>query len=165
MGISGSEILLILLVVLLLFGSEKMPGIARGLAKGFGEIKRASDDIKREILEGSSGIMEQVNEIKSDFDNHASLIRGEIDDLNTSIKTGTATVANDLNNSINGEIESVPYQIPDVRREINEIRERLFVNEDVAEIKRILYEDNNQQLSGADDSYLKFYQHTEISNN
>jgi sec-independent protein translocase protein TatA len=166
MGISGAEILLIMLVVLLLFGSEKMPGIARGMAKGYGEIKRASDDIKREILEGSSGIMEQVNEIKSDFNNqinsHTDQINKEIEGLNNTVKMGTTALVSDLNNTINRDIEQDTYQIPDVSKEIIEIREKLYVNEDVAEIRSILHGGGPglQNLSEADDSYYKFYQNS-----
>ncbi|HRW62697.1 MAG TPA: twin-arginine translocase TatA/TatE family subunit, partial [Bacteroidales bacterium] len=40
--ISGQEIFVILLVVLLLFGANKIPEIARGLGKGFREFQKAT---------------------------------------------------------------------------------------------------------------------------
>ncbi|WP_442794355.1 Sec-independent protein translocase subunit TatA/TatB [Pelobium manganitolerans] len=43
------EIILILFAVLLLFGGEKLPELARGLGKGIREFKDASDGVKREI--------------------------------------------------------------------------------------------------------------------
>ncbi|MFD2874526.1 twin-arginine translocase TatA/TatE family subunit [Mucilaginibacter ximonensis] len=43
------EILLILFVVLLLFGGDKLPGLARGLGKGIRDFKEASEGVKREI--------------------------------------------------------------------------------------------------------------------
>jgi sec-independent protein translocase protein TatA len=45
----GSEVFLIVLVVLLLFGAKKIPELARGLGKGIREFKDASREIKREI--------------------------------------------------------------------------------------------------------------------
>ena len=42
----GSEIILILLAVLVLFGADKLPGSARTLGKGILEVKKATDDIK-----------------------------------------------------------------------------------------------------------------------
>lgn len=45
----GSEWILILLAVLLLFGAKKIPELARGLGKGIREFKDASREIKREI--------------------------------------------------------------------------------------------------------------------
>ncbi len=49
LNMGGSEIILILGVVLLLFGGKKLPELARGLGKGIREFKEASDGVKREI--------------------------------------------------------------------------------------------------------------------
>ncbi|MFT4602493.1 MAG: TatA/E family protein of Tat protein translocase [Arenicella sp.] len=43
------EVLLIMAVVLMLFGSKGLPGIAKNLGKGMREIKTASNEIKRDI--------------------------------------------------------------------------------------------------------------------
>jgi sec-independent protein translocase protein TatA len=48
-GIGGGEMMLIILVVLMLFGSDKIPEIARGLGKGMQQLKDATNDIKSEI--------------------------------------------------------------------------------------------------------------------
>jgi sec-independent protein translocase protein TatA len=47
--LGGGEIMVVLLFVLLLFGSNKIPEIARMLGKGLREFRRATDEIKREI--------------------------------------------------------------------------------------------------------------------
>jgi sec-independent protein translocase protein TatA len=47
--ISGSEVFIVLIVVLLLFGSKKIPELAKGLGKGMKEFKRATEDIKKEL--------------------------------------------------------------------------------------------------------------------
>ena len=47
--IGGGEIMLIMLVILLLFGGEKLPQLARGLGKGIRDFKDASEGVKREI--------------------------------------------------------------------------------------------------------------------
>lgn len=46
---SAPEIMLILFVTLLLFGGDKLPGLARGLGKGIRDFKDASEGVKREI--------------------------------------------------------------------------------------------------------------------
>lgn len=51
-GIGTWEILLIFLVVLLLFGSKRIPEIAKGLGKGITEFKNAVRDVKSEIETG-----------------------------------------------------------------------------------------------------------------
>lgn len=43
------EIMLILFVILLLFGGDKLPVLARGLGKGIRDFKEASEGVKREI--------------------------------------------------------------------------------------------------------------------
>lgn len=48
-GLGGTELVLILLVVLLLFGAKKIPELARGLGSGIREFKDASREIQREI--------------------------------------------------------------------------------------------------------------------
>jgi len=80
---SGSEIFVILLAVLLLFGSKKIPDAARTIGKGYRELRKATDDIKKEIMDGTSDIREdltkevnslsdikeikELNELKDDF--------------------------------------------------------------------------------------------------
>lgn len=48
-GLGTTELILILLVVLLLFGAKKIPDLARGMGRGIREFKDASAEIKREI--------------------------------------------------------------------------------------------------------------------
>jgi len=60
-NLGGPEILVVLVVVLLLFGSKKIPEFARGLGKGIRQFKDATDDIKRDISDS-------VTDIKKDVD-------------------------------------------------------------------------------------------------
>ena len=62
MGLSFSEILLVFLAVLLLFGSKMIPDIARMLGKGMHEFRKASDEIKREFHESTREIKEDIND-------------------------------------------------------------------------------------------------------
>ncbi len=43
------ELLIILLVVLVLFGSKKIPDLAQGLGKGIREFKKAIRDVEEDI--------------------------------------------------------------------------------------------------------------------
>jgi sec-independent protein translocase protein TatA len=61
--VSGGEIVVILLFVLIFFGSKKIPEMARGLGRGMREIKDASDAIKREIQHEGNKIRDELNEI------------------------------------------------------------------------------------------------------
>ena len=59
--IGGPEIFIILLFVVLFFGANKIPELARGLGKAMRELKDASNEIKKDIRDSS-------NKLKDDFD-------------------------------------------------------------------------------------------------
>ena len=59
--IAGSEILLILVFVLLFFGSKSIPSIAKTMGKAIYQIRNASDDIKDEIKKSGSDIKKDLN--------------------------------------------------------------------------------------------------------
>jgi sec-independent protein translocase protein TatA len=61
----GSEILLILLAVLVLFGAEKLPEFARSLGKGLREVKKATDEIKDELTKQSSEVVDEIKDIRN----------------------------------------------------------------------------------------------------
>ena len=48
----GSEWILIILVVLLMFGGKKIPELMRGVGKGMREFNDAKNNVKNEIEEG-----------------------------------------------------------------------------------------------------------------
>ena len=49
LGLSGPELIIILFIILLLFGANKIPDLARGLGRGIREFKDASRDVQKEI--------------------------------------------------------------------------------------------------------------------
>ena len=59
--IGGPEIFIILLFVVLFFGANKIPELARGLGKAMREFKDASNENKKDIRDSS-------NKLKDDFD-------------------------------------------------------------------------------------------------
>ena len=60
-NVGGSELFFILFMVLMLFGSKKIPEIARGLGKGLREMKDAARGVENEITK-------EMNNIKDDTD-------------------------------------------------------------------------------------------------
>jgi TatA/E family protein of Tat protein translocase len=48
-SLGGSEMIVILVVVLIFFGGEKMPEFARGLGKAIREFKKAAGDVEQEF--------------------------------------------------------------------------------------------------------------------
>lgn len=62
--VAGSEILLIMLFVLLFFGSNAIPGIARSMGRTMRQIKDASQEVQEEIRK-SAGDMKGDFEIQN----------------------------------------------------------------------------------------------------
>lgn len=85
-GIGGGEIFFIIIVVLMLFGSDKIPEIARGLGKGMQQLKNASNEIKSEIHKSADldGIKRSFEDVGSD--NITKNITGEIDKVKEDIE-------------------------------------------------------------------------------
>lgn len=48
-NLGASELLIIVLVVLILFGSKKIPELAQGIGKGMREFKKALRDVEEDI--------------------------------------------------------------------------------------------------------------------
>ncbi|AEA45607.1 twin-arginine translocase TatA/TatE family subunit [Fluviicola taffensis] len=59
--IGGSEIVLILLVILMFFGSKSIPGIARSMGKTMHQIKQASQDVQNEIKKSTGDLKGDFN--------------------------------------------------------------------------------------------------------
>ncbi|MBK7358493.1 MAG: twin-arginine translocase TatA/TatE family subunit [Saprospiraceae bacterium] len=51
-NLGSTEVLVILLIVLLLFGGKKIPELMRGLGSGIREFNNAKNNISNEIREG-----------------------------------------------------------------------------------------------------------------
>lgn len=85
--ISGPEIIVVLLIVVMLFGADKIPEIAKGLGKGIRQVKDATNDIKREINESAEKQGLEVD-IAKDIKKETKEIKSSIDDFTGPIKRG-----------------------------------------------------------------------------
>ena len=59
--VAGSEILVILIVILLFFGSKSIPGIAKTMGQAMYQIRNASSELQNEIKKSGAGIKEDLN--------------------------------------------------------------------------------------------------------
>lgn len=83
-GIGGGELVFILFIVLMLFGSDKVPEIARTMGKAMAQLKNATNDIKSEIQKGaeangldSKSLTDITGNINAEISNAKSNILGE----------------------------------------------------------------------------------------
>jgi sec-independent protein translocase protein TatA len=83
--IGGPEIFVILLIVVMVFGADKIPEIARGLGKGIRQVKDATNDIKKEINDSAKdqgidtdlakNIKKKIDAVKSNVDDFTGPIK------------------------------------------------------------------------------------------
>jgi len=83
--ISGGEIAFVVFIVIMVFGADKVPDIARGLGKGMRTLRQATDDIKSEITKSAEerGIN---SDIAKDVKSEIAKAKESIDDITGSVK-------------------------------------------------------------------------------
>ena len=84
--ISGAEIAFILFIVLMVFGADKVPEIARGLGKGMRQIRNATDDIKNEITKSAEKQGLDFKDISKDITKEIDQIKDDVEDATGPIK-------------------------------------------------------------------------------
>ncbi|MDH3323416.1 MAG: twin-arginine translocase TatA/TatE family subunit [Flavobacteriaceae bacterium] len=87
--ISGAEIFIILVIVVMLFGADKLPEIARGLGKGMQQLKNATNEVKKEINDSAKkqGIdTEFTRDIQSEVKKIKNKVQDNIDDITGPVK-------------------------------------------------------------------------------
>lgn len=78
LDVSGGELLIIMLVVFLVFGPEKMPEMARKAGRLMNQMKKASNDLTREFKKETSVIQDEINAAHSKVDNQIESVRREL---------------------------------------------------------------------------------------
>ena len=83
--IGGPELIVVVLLVVMLFGADKIPEIARGLGRGMRQVKDATNDIKKEI--NNTAEKQNIDTgIVSDINKEVKEVKESIDDLTGPIK-------------------------------------------------------------------------------
>ena len=84
--IGAPEVIFILLIVVMVFGADKLPEIARGLGKGMRQIKDATNDIKHEVTKSAKAhniidtdttkeIQDEINKVKDDLEDFTGSLK------------------------------------------------------------------------------------------
>ena len=103
--ISGQEIFVIMIVVLLLFGADKVPEIARGIGKGMRDFRKATDEIRREIETSTRDIRNEMSDVQNTVQREVSDISGNIQnnirDTTDSFKKDFQEATGDIQKNVN----------------------------------------------------------------
>lgn len=80
-GIGGGELIFIIFIALMLFGSDKIPDVARTMGKAMAQFKNATNEIKSEIQKGADehGINTSVKELTSTFTDEVEKVKSGLD--------------------------------------------------------------------------------------
>jgi sec-independent protein translocase protein TatA len=78
-GIGGPEIVLIFLLVILLFGADKLPKLARSSGEAMGEFQKGREEVEREL----KAAKESTVSTKSDSDEESIEELDDIEDIGT----------------------------------------------------------------------------------
>jgi TatA/E family protein of Tat protein translocase len=65
-SLGPTEMVIILVVVMLLFGAKKIPELARGIGKSMGEFKKAKTDFEKELSLGETEAKKPAAEKKDE---------------------------------------------------------------------------------------------------
>lgn len=83
--ISGPEIAFIMFIVVMVFGADKIPEIARGLGKGMKTLKNATNDIKDEI--SKSAEKQGINtDMVKELNEEIGKVKDGLEDFGSSVK-------------------------------------------------------------------------------
>jgi sec-independent protein translocase protein TatA len=87
-GIGGGELIFIMFIVLMLFGSDKVPEMARTMGKAMAQLKNATNDIKNEIQKGAENngfdqkmLSDLTNDITSEINSAKANLLGDTNPL------------------------------------------------------------------------------------
>ena len=76
-----SEIIFIIFIALMLFGSEKLPEIARTMGKIMAQLKNATNEIKSEIQKSTetNGLDKSISDLRSSFTDEVEKVKSNLD--------------------------------------------------------------------------------------
>ncbi|MES2575288.1 MAG: twin-arginine translocase TatA/TatE family subunit [Bacteroidota bacterium] len=123
-GIGGGELIFILFIVLMLFGSDKVPEIARTMGKAMAQLKNATNDIKSEIQKGAESngfdqkmlndltgsVTSEINSVKSNLIGDVNPLNGISDAFSTEIDK----TKNSLLDGATPQVDKVVDEIEDI---------------------------------------------------
>jgi sec-independent protein translocase protein TatA len=91
MSIGPTEIIIVLVLALLVFGPSRLPQMGRSLGRGVREFKKAADTAKNEL--GLGEVTDSINDVKSTFTEPLKDVTGTFGDLKASVDVKSAIEA------------------------------------------------------------------------
>lgn len=131
-GIGGGELIFIMFIVLMLFGSDKIPEIARTMGKAMAQLKNATNDIKNEIQKGAEengfdqkmltdltgSITSEINKAKDNLLSETSSLTNSTETFSSEINTTSEQLIGDTTISIKEAKEAMDEVTGPIKRQM-----------------------------------------------
>jgi sec-independent protein translocase protein TatA len=79
LNLGGGEVFVVIIFIILLFGSDQLPQLLKGLGQGIREINDAKTQIQNEIKKGTGVSAEELNK-------HTTIIQQEISQVEQTVR-------------------------------------------------------------------------------
>jgi sec-independent protein translocase protein TatA len=103
-GISTGEVLLIVVFILMFFGSKSIPGMARTFGRTLRQIRDATDDIKRDIRNSTSDIEKDLKQTKKTLEDSVRKTSQIITDNYKNTESDLKNVGSEFNKSLDNNL-------------------------------------------------------------
>lgn len=142
-GIGGGELIFIMFIVLMLFGSDKVPEMARTMGKAMAQLKNATNDIKNEIQKGAetnglnpnmlsdltSDITSEINSAKTNILGDSNPLKGITTNFSSEIDKVKSSIIDENSTSISEISTSTPLEIENSKEKL--ITDKAAENQDI----------------------------------
>lgn len=117
-GISMGEIIIVFLVILLLFGANKIPEFAKMLGKGLNEFRKATEDLKREFNENTNDLKDDLAEARKYINEQGQEIKEDIQRAGKEVKEDFEKTEKDAETKGHQESEVADGEIDETSRNV-----------------------------------------------
>ena len=120
-GIGGGELVFIIFIALMLFGSDKIPDIARTMGKAMAQLKNATNEIKSEITKSADIDGLDFNNLTSGFTSEIDNVKQGFNKMiadNSSDSLGTKSITDDITSEIDKVKENLDNLTGPIKRQL-----------------------------------------------
>ncbi|MEC4003107.1 twin-arginine translocase TatA/TatE family subunit [Flavobacterium sp. SUN052] len=108
-GIGGGELIFIIFIALMLFGTDKIPEAARTFGKVMANLKQATNEIKSEIQKSA-----EVQEITNSLKEATNSFNEHIDKVKESVGVDDLDLKNNLLGEANTSVDKIKEDIEEI---------------------------------------------------
>lgn len=113
-GIGGGELVFIIFIALMLFGADKIPDIARTMAKIMRQVKDATNDIKYEITKSADANDIDLKSISKNFTNQVDNIKQGFNNVLTESEIKNTLDKNSTTTDLSTEVKKTKEDIENI---------------------------------------------------